>query len=509
MAVFVNQNGNQTFRGIAGEYNQVDYSLSLSEFRVYRNEDGSVTVEHPTLGTDTLIGIDGFWFAGDESWYSIEDAISMTEGPAAGGFRIDAWGNLIGTNGDDRLVDTAEIDGLYGGLGNDRLVGREDAYSQGAFNGAAADYTITVAANGNVIFTHPTWGRDTLSNIDGIWFSGEARWYAIDDLLPDDNNPDDPTDEFRVDAWDNLIGTDGDDRLVDTAELRGLYGLEGNDTLVGRADAYSQGIYNGSAEDYTITQQANGNVIFDHPVWGRDTLIDIDGIWFLQEAAWYSIEDLIDDAPQQETGTLINGVITGSDEVNDFMTGTNANNVFYAGRGNDVINGEGGNRDTLRIDGDIIEWTFNFANNGALIMTHPTWGEKTLTGIEILFSIRAGRNYTIDEAIELTENLPEFRLDADDVLNGTNGDDIMIGATAGTNFYGGLGDDVFTGSTRNYDQINYDGDRSEYTFTQNGDGSITADHPIWGTDTFTDIEGMFFNGTENGGEFILVDDLFG
>ena len=505
MAVFENNDFDETFFGVAGEYNQVDYRGSLSEFRIYRNEDGSVTVEHPTLGTDTLFDIDGFWFGADSSWYSIDDAIAMTDGAAEGeNFRIDRWGNLIGTDGDDRLVDTAETSGLYGGRGDDRLVGREDAYSQGAFDGSASDYTITVAENGNVIFTHPIFGRDTLSNIDGIWFGGEARWYALEDLLPNQT-----VSEFRVDAWGNLIGTEGDDTLVDTTELSGLYGGRGDDTLIGLSDAYSQGAFNGAAIDYTITEAANGNVIFDHPVWGTDTLIDIDGIWFTDEARWYAIDDLIDDAPRQETGTLIDGVLTGSDDVDDFIVGTNANDTFYVGRGNDIVEGSGGDEDVLRIDGDIIEWTFTLQNDGSLVMTHPTWGQNIVTGVETLFSVRAGRDYTIDEALQLTDQLPEFRLDADNVLNGTNGDDVMVGAVEGTNFYGGLGDDVFTGSGRNFDQINYDGDRSEYNFTQNADGSITAEHPIWGVDTFTDIEGLFFNGTDNGGEFILVEDLFG
>lgn len=504
MAIFVdNIFFEDTFVGVAGEYNQVDYSGSLSDYTVFRNADGSVSVQRGNQSTDTLVGIDGFWFESDQSWYSIDDAIAMTGG-AVENFRIDAWGNLIGTSGDDRLVDTAETSGLYGGLGNDRLVGRSDAYSQAAFDGALSDYSITVAANGDVVFTHPIFGRDTLSDIDGIWFGGEARWYAIEDVLPEQAG-----NQFRIDAWDNLIGTDGNDRLVDTAELRGLYGGRGDDTLVGQADAYSQGAFDGAATDYTITQAANGSVIFDHPVWGRDTLTNIDGIWFTGEANWYAIEDLIDDAPQQQTGTLINGVLTGSNEVNDFIVGTNGNDTFYVGRGDDVVEGGGGNGDVLRIDGDIIEWTFTLQNDGTLIMTHPTWGQNTVSGVETLFSIRAGQNYSIDEALQLTDQLPEFRLDADNVLNGTNGNDVMIGATDGTNFYGGQGDDVFTGSGRGFDQINYDGNRSEYNITQNADGSITADHPVWGTDTFTDIEGLFFNGIGNGGEFILVEDLFG
>ena len=61
MTVFTNNAGNDTFHGIAGEYDQVDYLQSLSEFSFTRNADGSVTVFHPTIGTDTLFDIDGIW----------------------------------------------------------------------------------------------------------------------------------------------------------------------------------------------------------------------------------------------------------------------------------------------------------------------------------------------------------------------------------------------------------------------------------------------------------------
>lgn len=408
MAIFNNTNGNQTFNGVPGEYNQVDYRGSLSDFRIYRNDNGTVTVEHPTLGTDILNRIDGFWFGGDNSWFSIDDAIAQT--PGRGGAVtaptpfINAWGVLEGTDGNDTLFDTFATNGLYGGEGNDFLFGSLLNYSQAEYDGSADDYTFTQNANGSVRVTSAQYGVDTLNNIDGIWFRGEARWSSVEDLI----------------------------------ETTG-----GNDT------------------------GGNGG----------------------------------------GTGTVIGGVITGRNDVNDRLEGTNANDTFYAGRGDDAING-GGGRDTLRVDGDITEWTFDLQNNGTLIMTHPTWGENIVTGVEQLFSIRAGRNYTIDQALQLTDRLPEFRLDADNVLNGTNGNDNMVGANAGTNFYGGLGDDVFIGSGRNYDQINYDGDRSEYTFTQNANGSITSDHPIWGTDTLTNIDGIFFNGTGTGGEWIAPDDLF-
>lgn len=71
------------------------------------------------------------------------------------------------------------------------------------------------------------------------------------------------------------------------------------------------------------------------------------------------------------------------------------------------------------------------------------------------------------------------------------------------------GDETFRGIAGEYNQVDYRGSLSEFKIYKNADGSVTADHPIWGTDTFTDIDGLFFNGTGGGGEFILLEDLFG
>ena len=502
MAVFNNRIGDQVFTGVNGEYNQVDYTGSLSDFRIYRNADGSVTVEHPTFGTDILNNIDGFWFGGEASWYSIEDAVALTPGANDGGVTFQN-GVYTGDDADNIITGTAENNLFYGGRGDDVINGNGGDYNQGEYDGALSDYNFVRNDDGSVTAEHPIWGTDRLIDIDGIWFMGEARWYSIADAIAATGGS-----ETSINEWGVLVGTNGNDTLRDTAAVNALYGGEGNDSLIGLANNYSQAEYDGAASDYVFTQNENGSVRVVSDNYGVDTLTNIDGVWFMGEARWYALDDLIEAGPREETGTLIDGVITGSNAVDDYLVGNNANNVFYAGMGEDTIEGNGGNDDILRIDGDIIEWTFTLQDNGTLIMTHPTWGENTVTGVEVLFSLRAGQSYTIDEALQLTDQLPEFRLDADNVLNGTNGDDNMIGSNAGTNFYGGLGDDFYMGSMNNYDQINYDGNRSEYTFTQNGDGTITADHPIWGTDTFADIEGMYFNGTGESGEFILVADLF-
>ena len=81
MTVFTDTAGNNTYRGSA-DYDQVDYDAHLSEYSIFTNANGSVTVSHPTLGTDTLFDIDGIWSIADSQWYSIADAIALTPGAA-------------------------------------------------------------------------------------------------------------------------------------------------------------------------------------------------------------------------------------------------------------------------------------------------------------------------------------------------------------------------------------------------------------------------------------------
>ena len=539
MAVFLDTTGNTTHTGINGEYNQVDYDAPLSEFAIYRNNDGSVTVSHPTIGTDTLINIDGLWSDADQSWYSIEDAISLTPNSSQGG----SPQNSSPQPNDIGVFLNLDGDQTFTGSSND--------YNQVDYDGHLSDYSISRNNDGSVTVSHPTLGTDTLVHIDGLWLDGDQSWYSIDDAInltndagqpnipvpvpdpePNPTNPEADTD-FQLDDFGVLRGTNANDVLTDTDAIHSLYGGLGNDTLNGTAGEYSQAEYDGFAAEYTFTQNANGSVTVTHPVWGTDTLTDIDGFWFQDEQAWYPIEDLVtgetdtpnqpdpqpDPEPQPEpegpdTGTTIDGVITGSNDVNDFLNGTGGNDTFFAGRGTDVINGGAGN-DTLNVDGDIFEWTFSANADGSVTMTHPTWGENTLIGIENIFSQRSGQSFTIDDAIASTDGLPRFRLDNDNVINGTNGDDNIQATADVQGFYGGTGDDVYFG-TDNFEQVNYDGSRSEYNITQNNDGSITVDHPIWGTDTLNDIDALIFTGVEPGVggaqsgpfEFVSTDDLF-
>ena len=494
MAVFLYSEGDTVHRGIVGEYNQVDYDAPLSDFSIFKNDDGSVTVFHPIIGTDTLFHIDGIWSDADQSWYSIEDAIALTpnapahtSAPTDPAFEIDSYGVLRGTKNDDVLVDTADTNSLYGGLGDDTLIGTHGEYSQAEYDGYASDYTFTQNADGSLTVSHAVYGTDTLTDINGFWFQGEGAWYATEDLdinqgtgnvpvpgpgpLPIPVPTPEPTGDFEIDIYGVLRGTKNDDVLVDTDQTNSLHGGLGDDTLIGTAGEYSQAEYDGFSGDYTFTQNADGSLTVSHAVYGTDTLTNIDGFWFQGEGAWYATEDLnigqsdtapapaptpipvptpeptpVDPTPNTpDTGTTIDGIITGSNDVDDFLNGDAGNNTFFSGRGTDVINGGAGN-DTLNVDGDIFEWTFSTNADGSVTMTHPTWGENTLIGIENILSQRSGETFTIDEAIASTNGLPRFRLDNDNVINGTNGDDFIEASEDVQGFYGGTGDDVYFGT---------------------------------------------------------------
>jgi len=268
---------------------------------------------------------------------------------------------------------------------------------------------------------------------------------------------------------------------------------QGNETFTG-SNEYDQVDYEGSLSDYTFTQNNDGSVTVSHPNFGTDTLTSIEGVWFFGESQWYSIEDAV-----ALTGSGNGGVAPAVSADDDFIIGTNADETFFVGQGNDFIDGAGG-QDVLNVDGEAIEWNFTTLDDGTLVMTHPTWGQNTLTNIESIFFARSGVTRTVADAIAVTAGLPLQRLDSDNVLNGTNGDDFISDAGGITGLYGGVGDDTFQGVDGNFSQVNYDGNRSEFNISENADGSLAVVHPTWGEPGADGaVTGDF--------EFLAVDDI--
>lgn len=87
-------------------------------------------------------------------------------------------------------------------------------------------------------------------------------------------------------------------------------------------------------------------------------------------------------------------------------------------------------------------------------------------------------------------------------IYGTSGNDLIISTDANDHIHadagvdviiGSAGNDVILGSANDYTQVNYAGNRADYTFTQSANGSVTVTKPN-GTDTVSNIAGVVFTG---------------
>ena len=277
---------------------------------------------------------------------------------------------LWGDNSNNDLNGGGGNDTLYGGLGNDRLDGGGGTYNQVNYDGALSEYSFTQNANGTVTVSHPVYGTDTLVDIDGFWFQGEAAWYSMEDALALAGG-----------------GGGGGSTFNGTAGLDVFVGTDGNNTYNGGPGTeYDQIDYQGALSDYSFTQNADGSVTVEG-FGNTDTLINVEGVWFQGEAAWYSVNNAVElsGGNNTEGGNVFNGtngldiwIATNANETFNGGNGVEYDQVDYQGSANDynfVRNADGsvtvtgfGNTDTLiSIEGIWFQGSAEWASMDALV----------------------------------------------------------------------------------------------------------------------------------------------
>lgn len=178
MTSFNNEQGNNSYIGAIGQHDQINYEGALSDYTITKAADGTLTISHPEFGTDTASNIDGFWFGGEQKWYNIEDVFSDAGNDAGAGVDVGGVQTYQGTAGIEDMFDgqaTGEADYFGGG----------SEYDQINYEGSASDYTFESQADGSVHIYKADGGYDIAKDIDGFWFQGEQKWYAMDDVLDD------------------------------------------------------------------------------------------------------------------------------------------------------------------------------------------------------------------------------------------------------------------------------------------------------------------------------------
>lgn len=80
---FYGGDGDDFIIGSDADNDQVVFDGAAADYSFVQNANGSVSVTHATRGTDTLVGIRGYWFEGEGRWYSKNDLVQGVFGETA------------------------------------------------------------------------------------------------------------------------------------------------------------------------------------------------------------------------------------------------------------------------------------------------------------------------------------------------------------------------------------------------------------------------------------------
>ncbi len=516
MAVFINQQGNQNYRGTAAEYDQVDYAGSLSDYGFTVNADGSITVSHPQFGTDTLSSIEGLWFQGEQRWYSMEDALAQSNPPEPGNLTaqdVDFFAIAGQSNAGNMfwyLDDRTDLPQGNETLDNriTQLTGFNTEIINAAIPASSAYEETTdrglfwwnIAENrpGQVLLDSVQDIRNSLAagaDLDGlIWAQGESDAYSI------------------------FYGGDAEGRTANfieaTLQIFNYFRAEFGQDLpifiveMGEFEIPFE-LAPGQANAFDLIREAQLQIALNDPnifigVETDDLPIYTDGIHFTTpgygELGERLGENIVLELGGGTTPPPNNGELFGTNG-DDLLEGTFADNIIDGLGGQDVVTGSGGNDqiilgdqyDQVNYAGRSSDYTFIRNADGTLTVFKPDGSQDTLEGVDGFWFIGEAAWYAADDLAGTGNTGPIIGTNGDDQLQGTEGDDVIDGLGGQDIVLGSGGSDVINLGD-GYDQVNYAGRSSDYTFSRNADGTISVLKPDGSADILEGVDGFWFQG---------------
>ena len=483
-------------------------------------------------------GIEKFTFADGSSWNRTEILFWSREGSA---FFAGTTGNdtIIGSYLDQRLSGGAGhdvIDGgagsdlIFGDAGNDRLdVSIVNPGEIDTLDGGAGVDTVSFRQFGAAVFVDLVSNLGEASTTDAIDLTSGTLRKIVAIAGIENVEGSEFSDEILGDGNSNaLIGGAGDDFLDGRSGDDTLEGSEGNDTLLGYLgndsyiysrgdghDVYSEtvgGPIGGAADRIVLTDILPGQILIQ--IAGQNLVIVVeDSIVGLGDGGSITIVAPVPGPlPYDQYGIEIIQFADGSvwdalylqqlwitrqaTDGDDTLVGNAASGLFSGGRGNDALNGMGGDDTYEYSRGDGFDTITEAAGNGTLDklnLSNISAGAISLvqsgtdvtvvvagsapgagdSGSILLKGQLSGANVGVEQII-FADGTTWFSADIrNQILQqaSTSADDIITGFSSADTIRAGGGDDIISGLSGN----------DSYLYAR-GDGNDTITEPISGGD---------------------------
>jgi Ca2+-binding RTX toxin-like protein len=304
---------------------------------------------------------------------------------------------IFGEAGNDVLRGGDGNDTLYGGDGDDQLAG--DRGADVLHGGAGNDSYAFARGDGADTVLDDSGSADSLVFGPGITASDILIQVSGNDLIVGVRDPANPnatfaqlTDRITLQSWMNPLDRIETFRFADGTSwnVAGLiFGTTGNDLLVGGSGA---DLFAGGAGDDTYIVNSPGDVVFENPGEGTDTVQSS-----ISFALGYNLENLTltGSSSINGTGNAANNVIIGNGG-NNVLSGLDGADTFYGGGGSDTFDG-GAGTDTAVFSGNranyAVTWIAATQRFEVVdLRSGSPDGVDSLTGVEIFQFAISRRN---------------------------------------------------------------------------------------------------------------------
>jgi serralysin len=461
--------GNDTLNGglgvdtavLSGVRSQYSVALLLdTSLRITDSRGGSPD------GMDVLSGIEYVQFS-DRTYSYVELVTGLTVDVDVS---VDTARTVNGDSGNNTIEGGNANDKLYGNGGDDVLIGKggNDLLDGGAGNdildgGAGADQLIGG------------------TGIDSARYTSATAAVVVSLALTSGNTGDAKGDTFS--SIENVIGSRYNDTLTGNSSANVLEGGAGADRLSGGSGTDTAS-YAGAAAGVTadLTSAANNK---------GDAAGD----------TYSSIENLLGSA------------------FADRLVGSSSTNSLSGGAADDVLEGRAGNDTLLGEDGDdtLIGGSGADTLNGSAGVDTASYATATALIVADLTTTSGSRGDATSDRFTSVENLTGSNFN--DTLRGNSGANSIDGGAGADSVYGREGNDTLIGGAGNdlldggsgTDIAFFSGSSSDFTWSQNSDGSWTirdlrAGSPL-GTDRLVGVETLRFNDSVDAMAALSGEDL--